>query len=95
MDSEVAASWPASWQTLQHGIRSGRYTDPEFARLEHEELWRRVWQMAARLDEVPEPGDYTVYDIGDESVIVVRVDRDTVKAFNNACPHRGTALAEE
>jgi phenylpropionate dioxygenase-like ring-hydroxylating dioxygenase large terminal subunit len=86
--------WPESWRTLEHGIRSGRYIDPEFARLEHEKLWSRVWQMAARLDEVPQPGDYTVYEIGDQSVIVVRVDQDTVKAFNNACPHRGTALAE-
>jgi phenylpropionate dioxygenase-like ring-hydroxylating dioxygenase large terminal subunit len=95
MDSKAAEPWPASWQTLEHGIRSGRYTDPEFAKLEHARLWRRVWQVAARLDEVPEPGDYTVYEIGDESVIVVRVERDTIKAFNNACPHRGTALAED
>ncbi len=92
--NRVDDGWPASWQTLEHGIRSGRYTDPEFARLEQEKLWRRVWQAAARLDEVPEPGDYTVYDIGHESVIIVRVDADTIKAFNNACPHRGTALAE-
>ncbi len=87
-------NWPESWKTLEHGIRSGRYTDPEFARLEHEKLWSRVWQAAARLDEVPEPGDFTVYDIGHQSVLIVRVDADTVKAYHNACPHRGTALAE-
>ena len=87
-------SWPASWQTLEHGVRSGRYTDREFARLELDKLWARVWQSAARLDEIPEEGDFTVYEIGDESVIIVRVDKDTVKAYNNACPHRGTALAE-
>lgn len=86
--------WPEQWKILEHGIRTGRYTDPEFARLEHEKLFSRVWQMAARLDEIPEPGDYAVYDIGHESVIIVRVDDDTVRAYNNACPHRGTALAE-
>jgi phenylpropionate dioxygenase-like ring-hydroxylating dioxygenase large terminal subunit len=86
--------WPDSWKTLEHGIRSGRYIDPDFARLEHAKLWSRVWQMAARLDEVPEPGDHTVYEIGDQSILVVRVDADTVKAYHNACPHRGTALAE-
>jgi phenylpropionate dioxygenase-like ring-hydroxylating dioxygenase large terminal subunit len=95
MDLKTEKDWPASWKTLEHGIRSGRYTDPEFARLEFEKLWSKAWQMAARLDEVPEPGDYTVYEIGDESVIVVRVDEHTVKAFNNACPHRGTALAQD
>ena len=86
-------SWPDSWQTLEHGIRAGRYTDPDFARLEYEKLWSHAWQAAARLDEVPEVGDYTVYEIGAESVIVVRVDESTIKAYNNACPHRGTALA--
>jgi len=87
-------NWPEHWRTLEHGIRVGRYTDPEFASLELTNLWGKVWQAAARLDEIPEPGDYTVYEIGEQSVIVVRVDTDTVKAFNNACPHRGTTLAE-
>ena len=48
--------WPESWRTLEHGVRSGRYTDPEFAKLEYKKLWSQVWQMAARLDEVPEVG---------------------------------------
>lgn len=86
-------NWPEQWKTLDHGIRSGRYTDPEFAKLEHEKLWLKAWQMAARLDEVPNPGDYTVYEIGHQSVMVVRVDADTIKAYHNFCPHRGTALA--
>jgi phenylpropionate dioxygenase-like ring-hydroxylating dioxygenase large terminal subunit len=88
------SDWPDSWLTLSHGIRTGRYTDPAFARLEHEKLWLKVWQMAARLDEIPQPGDHTVYEIGEQSVLLVRIDVDTVKAYHNACPHRGTALAE-
>jgi phenylpropionate dioxygenase-like ring-hydroxylating dioxygenase large terminal subunit len=94
IEQDNSAQWPASWLTLAGGLRSGRYTDPDFARLEHQRLWSRVWQFAARLDEVPEVGDYTTYDIGDQSVMVVRVDADTVKAYHNACPHRGTALSE-
>jgi nitrite reductase/ring-hydroxylating ferredoxin subunit len=92
--SNVPTAWPDGWLTLSHGIRSGRYTDPAFARLEHDKLWSRVWQAAARLDEIPEPGDYTTYDIGDQSVMLVRVDASTVKAYHNACPHRGTALSQ-
>jgi phenylpropionate dioxygenase-like ring-hydroxylating dioxygenase large terminal subunit len=52
-----------------------------------------VWQVAARVDEIPEAGDYTTYEIGDQSVLVVRVDQSTIKAYHNVCPHRGTALA--
>jgi phenylpropionate dioxygenase-like ring-hydroxylating dioxygenase large terminal subunit len=83
---------PDSWQVRNHGIRSGRYTDPAFARLEHDKLWSRVWQIAARLDEIPEVGDFATYDIGDQSVLIVRVDAETIKAYHNVCPHRATAL---
>ena len=94
MSDIIQTDWPESWRVLSHGLRTGRYTDPAFARLEHERLWSRVWQVAARLDEIPEAGDYTTYDIGDQSVTVVRVDADTVKTYFNACPHRGTTLSE-
>jgi len=78
---------------MPHGISVGRYIDPGFARLEDEKLWGRVWQIAARLDEIPEPSDYTTYDIGARSVLIVRVDADTIKAYHNVCPHRGTSLS--
>ena len=90
----AGGDWPPDWQTAPHGIRVGRYTDPAFARLEFEKMWTRVWQVAARLDEIPQPGDYTVYTVGDQSVMLVRVDDATVKAYHNFCPHRGTALAQ-
>lgn len=86
--------WPPSWNVQPYGISVGRYIDPAFARLEYERLWSRVWQAAARLDEIPEAGDYTVYEIGDQSIVLVRVDAATVKAYHNVCPHRGTALAQ-
>jgi phenylpropionate dioxygenase-like ring-hydroxylating dioxygenase large terminal subunit len=88
------SDWPPSWNTLSHGIATGRYTDPAFAKLEFERMWYKVWQPAARLDEIPEAGDYTVYDIGDQSVLITRVDDTTIKAYHNVCPHRGTALGE-
>ncbi len=88
------AGWPSSWTTFPHGIGVGRYIDADFARLEYEKLWKKVWQVAARLDEIPQAGDYTVYEIGDQSVMLVRVDAQTVKAYRNACPHRGTSLAD-
>ena len=86
--------WPPGWNVTPHAISTGRYIDPRFAQLEHERLWMRVWQVAARLDEIPESGDFTTYEIGDQSILLVRVDAGTVKAYYNACPHRGTALAE-
>ncbi len=86
--------WPARWQTLAQGLGVGRYTDPEFAELEFEKLWNEVWQIAARCDEIPEKGDYTTYKIGSQSILLVRVDEDNIKAYYNFCPHRGTTLGD-
>lgn len=91
---EALQSWPDSWRTLDHGIRVGRYTDPAFLALEFEKLWPRVWQVAARIDAIPEVNDFTTYEIGDQSVFVVRTGEDAVRAYHNVCPHRGTALTE-
>ena len=81
------------WRIGAGGVPYARYTSAAFARLEAERFWLKVWQMACRLDQIPEPGSYTVYDILDQSIVLVRVDADTVKAYRNACPHRATALA--
>ncbi|MBO0729053.1 MAG: aromatic ring-hydroxylating dioxygenase subunit alpha [Acidimicrobiaceae bacterium] len=70
-----------------------RYFDRGFFELEKEKLWRRVWQMACRLEEIPEPGDFVEYEICDQSLLVVRQLDYSVKAFENACRHRATQLA--
>lgn len=70
-----------------------RYTSQEFLDLEMEKLWPRVWQVACREEEIPNPGDFFEYTIGNQSILVVRRDHGTIKAYFNACPHRGTRLA--
>lgn len=70
------------------------YVDPAFARHEADNLWPRVWQIACRLEEIPNVGDYVTYDILDDSIIVVRSGADEVRAWHNACPHRGNQLVQ-
>ena len=40
-------------------IPAQRYYDKEFYELECELLWPRVWQMACRLEEIPQPGSFS------------------------------------
>lgn len=70
------------------------YISPDFARTEAEKLWSRVWQMACREEEIPNVGDFVTYDIVDQSVIVIRVSADEIKAYHNVCPHRGRTITE-
>lgn len=73
-------------------IPKERYTSKEWLAAEYEKLWPRVWQMACRLEEIPQVGDFYEYQIGKRSILVVRSAPDTVKAFYNHCLHRGTRL---
>src|SRR3546814_8192242 len=44
------------------------------------------------LEHIPEVGDYHVYDLGTYSFIITRVAADDIRAYYNACLHRGTKL---
>ncbi|KKC25231.1 aromatic ring-hydroxylating oxygenase subunit alpha [Sphingomonas sp. SRS2] len=74
-------------------IPAEHYTSPEFARAEKDILWPRVWQIACREEQIPAVGDQFVYEICDESILIIRSAPDTISAFYNACPHRGRQLA--
>ncbi|HEX7819542.1 MAG TPA: aromatic ring-hydroxylating dioxygenase subunit alpha [Sphingobium sp.] len=76
-------------------IPAERYYDSAFFELEREKLWPHVWQMACRLEEIPNVGDYTVYTLLDWSVILIHTKTAGVKAFHNSCRHRGVRLATE
>ena len=73
-------------------IDKQRYLSREFHDLEVERLWKRVWQLVCREDEIPSVGDTFVYEIADLSVLVVRCAPDLIKAYPNACLHRGRQL---
>jgi nitrite reductase/ring-hydroxylating ferredoxin subunit len=75
-------------------VPRSRYTSPEFAELEFERLWSRVWQVACREEEIAEVGEFCEYLIGDQSILVLRSEPGVVRAFHNTCLHRGTRLAD-
>jgi len=68
------------------------YISPEYADAEYAQVWAKVWQWACHEDHIPQPGDYIVYDVGPYSALVVRTQSGEIKAFYNACMHRGTQL---
>jgi phenylpropionate dioxygenase-like ring-hydroxylating dioxygenase large terminal subunit len=71
-----------------------RYISQDFFDLEIERVWKRAWQMACREEHLAQVGDTYVYDIADISILVVRSAPGQIKAFYNACLHRGRLLRE-
>jgi nitrite reductase/ring-hydroxylating ferredoxin subunit len=71
-----------------------RYTSAAWHELEVERLWKKVWQFTCREEDIPEPGDHYRYDIAGMSFLVVRTETGALKAYPNACLHRGRMLKE-
>ena len=53
-------------------IAGEQYFSREFAQAEWDRLWTRIWHIAGRTADIPEPGDYVVHNFLKESVICVR-----------------------
>ena len=69
-----------------------RYYSREFMQLESERLWPRVWLLAGVASDIPEDGDYFLFEIGAEQILVVRQEDGSIRAFFNTCPHRGNRV---
>ena len=81
MDDEVLSTYPTE-----------AFLSKEYLEAEKKLLWPKVWQMVERETDLPNPGDWMTYNVADESIIVLRKDDGSLKAFHNVCPHRGRQL---
>ncbi len=70
------------------------YFEQKFVDLEVEHIWRKLWQVACRDEDIPNVGDRISYDIVHDSYFVVRTAENEFKAYHNVCRHRGRKLCE-
>ena len=70
-----------------------RYISPEHFQKEVDHVWSKVWQLACREEDIPDVGDYHIYENVGKSLIVVRSGATEINAFYNSCLHRGRKLA--
>jgi Rieske 2Fe-2S family protein len=68
------------------------YTDPAIFHGELERLFFGRWICVGRSQRVPNPGDYFLVELANESVIVTRSGEGALRAFFNVCRHRGTRM---
>jgi choline monooxygenase len=79
-----ASTCPASW-----------YVDPRMLDLEQRTTFARSWQLAGRLDQVREPGQYFTLELAGEPLLVVRGNDGVVRGFFNVCRHHAAAVMTE
>ena len=77
-----------------YGLPRPFYHEELLYRTEMEYIWRGGWLFAGHSCQIPEPGDYFLYDVGEDSVIIVRDDNGQINALYNVCRHRGSIICE-
>jgi choline monooxygenase len=81
---EKASTIPSPW-----------YFDARIARLENERVFAHAWQVAGRVDQVREKGQFFTVELGDEPIVVARGEDGVLRAFYNVCRHHAAAVVTE
>ena len=81
---ELASTIPGSW-----------YVDKNLYELELKTVFSNTWQLAGRVDQVSQPGQYVTNDIGGEPIVVVRGNDGVLRGFFNVCRHHAAAVMTE
>lgn len=79
-------------QPADHSLLQPFYLSPEIYKLDLERFIYRHWHCAGHVGQIPEKGDYVLFDIDVESVIVIRGEDGKVRALMNVCTHRGSRI---
>ncbi len=75
-----------------HAMAQAFYTSPEIFEADRNAIFGREWLLAAHVSELRNPGDYVLFDLLDDSVIICRDADGALRAFANLCRHRGSRL---
>ena len=78
-----------------YSLEAPFYRSEEIFALDMEAIFRKHWIHVAVEPDIPEPGDYVTVELSGESVLIVRDDDMSVRAFHNVCRHRGARLCNE
>lgn len=91
-EAEIAALYRPTAQAT--GL-PGRAYDSEFYRFEQCRLFPRTWCAVAFASDLPDPGDAVPVMLAGWSLIVVRGENGTLRAFHNICRHRAMRVLEK
>ncbi len=78
-----------------HALPRDFYDSPSLYDHDIARVWNRNWHWAGHVSQIPDSGDFIVYDYGPESIIIVRDRGGSIHAHMNVCRHRGSRVCTE
>lgn len=95
LDAARARTEPPPEAVVVPLIPTARYTDPAFHELERSRVFGRTWLFAGHESEWPEAGSYRLTTRSGAPIVVVRGEDGVLRAFYNACRHRGAPVTRD
>ena len=78
-----------------HALQRGFYQSQEVFDREIERIFLKSWHYACHVSQIPEAGDWYLFELAGESVIIVRSTEGGIKGLINVCRHRGSRICLE
>jgi len=82
-------------QPARTALNQAFYTDNDIYQRDIEEVYLKSWLYAGHSSEIPEVGDWFLFELAGESVIIVHNENGQVSALLNVCRHRGSKICLE
>jgi len=77
---------------LGYSLEQPFYTSDAVFEADMDHVISQKWIMAGHVSCIPNRGDYFLYKIGGEQIIIIRENTESIRAFFNVCRHRGSTL---
>ena len=71
------------------------YTNKSIFEMDLKTFFFNQWVFVGHISRIKNKGDYFLFSIGEESIIIIRENEDKINAFYNVCRHRGSHICLE
>ncbi len=78
-----------------HALQQAFYVEPDVFLFDRERVLHKLWHMAGHVSRIPEIGDYFIFRICGEEIIIIRGSNGDIHAHYNVCRHRGSRICTE
>lgn len=92
MTSKIKTLQLINQRKPRHALTREIYRDEEVYQQDLEQIWHKEWIFAGHTIEIEKAGEYMTIQVGDYPVVIVRDDNGNIRAFHNACRHRGSRV---
>ncbi len=95
MSSDISISELVANYKKGYSLDQQFYKDPEIYKKEIENIFLHHWILAGHSSQIPETGDFFLFEFDSENIIITRTKTGDIRAHLNVCRHRGSRVCLE